>query len=173
MLNTKNKNNGNVNQQFDNSNSITLTQLLNQNRHLSVSTLITMLDNNSNYWFTTVTNKRQFSSFSSTSTSGIPIFTHSQKTNKKTQTFQNDVPNINTTQNYISQHNIDSFGNNNVFKPPPPIFVRGVINYLDLCAATNRANRCGQFFCKVSADRLKIQTSNPDSYRALVHYLKH
>jgi hypothetical protein len=28
------------------------------------------------------------------------------------------------------------------------------------------------FFCKSSADRLKIQTANPDSYRTLVRYLK-
>ncbi|KAL4143761.1 hypothetical protein QTP88_006048 [Uroleucon formosanum] len=28
------------------------------------------------------------------------------------------------------------------------------------------------FFCKTSSDRLKIQTSNPESYRALSHFLK-
>jgi len=56
-----------------------------------------------------------------------------------------------------------------VFKPPPPIFVE---NYLDLCTALIELIGVDNFFCKTSVDRLKIQTSNPEPYRALIQFLK-
>lgn len=45
-------------------------------------------------------------------------------------------------------------------------------NYLDVCAALIELNGIDNFFCKATADRLKIQTSNPESYRALIKSLK-
>jgi len=59
-----------------------------------------------------------------------------------------------------------------VFKPPPPIFVRGVENYLDLCTALIELIGVDNFFCKTSVDRLKIQISNPEPYRVLIQFLK-
>lgn len=55
---------------------------------------------------------------------------------------------------------------------PPPISVRGVISYTDLC--TNHVELIGvdNFFCKSSTDRLKTMTANPDLYRTLVRFLK-
>lgn len=50
--------------------------------------------------------------------------------------------------------------------------MRGVINYLEVCKEINELLGTDNFFCKASTDRVKIQTANPESYRALVHYLK-
>lgn len=61
---------------------------------------------------------------------------------------------------------------NDVFKPPPPIFVRGVNDYLDLSTALIELIGVDNFFCKASTDHLKIQTANPESYRTLIHFLK-
>ncbi|KAF0765502.1 Uncharacterized protein FWK35_00003380 [Aphis craccivora] len=67
---------------------------------------------------------------------------------------------------------VDNNSHNDTPKPPPPIFVRGVIDYTKVC--TKRIDLIGvdNFFCKSSADRLKIQTTNPDSYKTLIRYLK-
>lgn len=59
-----------------------------------------------------------------------------------------------------------------VFKLTPPIFVRGVENYLDLCTALIELIGVDNFFWKASANHLKIQTSNPEFYRALLQFLK-
>jgi len=51
---------------------------------------------------------------------------------------------------------------------PPPIFVRDLYNFPDLC--TKLIELIGvddNFYCKSSSDHLKIMTTNPDSYRAL------
>ncbi|KAL4141409.1 hypothetical protein QTP88_004052 [Uroleucon formosanum] len=61
---------------------------------------------------------------------------------------------------------------NDTPKPPSPFFVRGVIDYTEVCTKLVDLIGVDNFFCKSSADRLKIQTANPDSYRTLVRYLK-
>ncbi|KAL4089046.1 hypothetical protein QTP88_024124 [Uroleucon formosanum] len=61
---------------------------------------------------------------------------------------------------------------NDTPKPHPPIFVRRVIDYTEVCTKPIDLIGVDHFFCKSSADRLKIQTANPDSYRTLVRYLK-
>ncbi|KAL4104420.1 hypothetical protein QTP88_019721 [Uroleucon formosanum] len=70
----------------------------------------------------------------------------------------------------------DVFVHNNIHndtpKPPPPIFVRGLIDYTEVCTKLVDLVGVDNFFCKSSADRLRIQTANPDSYRTLVRYLK-
>ncbi|CAI6347136.1 unnamed protein product [Macrosiphum euphorbiae] len=55
---------------------------------------------------------------------------------------------------------------------PPPIFVKGVINFPDLCSSLIEIIGVDNFVCKSSTDSLKIQTSNPQSYRTLIHFLK-
>lgn len=55
---------------------------------------------------------------------------------------------------------------------PPPIFVKGVICYTDLCSELIKQIGVDNFSCKSSIDRLKIMTTNPASYRTLIHFLK-
>lgn len=74
---------------------------------------------------------------------------------------QLDEPDLNSSSQQLpfEQNNDIS---DEVFKPPPPIFVRGVVNYLDLCTALIELIGVDNFFCKTSADRLKIQTRIPN-----------
>ncbi|KAL4089756.1 hypothetical protein QTP88_024727 [Uroleucon formosanum] len=55
---------------------------------------------------------------------------------------------------------------------PPPIFVKGVICFTDLCSELIELIGVDNFSCKSSTDRLKIMTTNPASYRTLIHFLK-
>ncbi|KAF0713450.1 Uncharacterized protein FWK35_00036217 [Aphis craccivora] len=57
-------------------------------------------------------------------------------------------------------------------KPPPPIFVRGVEDFPELCTILIALIGVDNFVCKSFTDRLKIQTSTPDAYRSLIRYLK-
>ncbi|KAL4091929.1 hypothetical protein QTP88_026534 [Uroleucon formosanum] len=59
-----------------------------------------------------------------------------------------------------------------VFKPPPAIFIKNVIDFPALCSALIEEIGFDNFICKSSNDNLKIQTSSPAVYRALVQYLK-
>jgi len=130
--------------------------------------------------------KRNLSSSSQTSSTSDQVNIKSQNIiKKKTKLFKStnrfeilnqlDDPDLNSSSQQlpvelpVEQNNDIS---DEVFKPPPPIFVRGVVNYLDLCTSLIELIGVDNFFCKTSADRLKIQTSNPESYRALIHFLK-
>jgi hypothetical protein len=57
-------------------------------------------------------------------------------------------------------------------KPPPPIFVKGIINFSDLCTTLIELIGVDNFLCKSSLDCTKMQTATPDSYRTLIHFLK-
>lgn len=57
-------------------------------------------------------------------------------------------------------------------KPPPPIFIKGVEDFPGLCTELINLIGVDNFYCKSTTDKLKIQTSNPDSYRAVVHFLR-
>jgi len=57
-------------------------------------------------------------------------------------------------------------------KTPPPFFVKGVEDFPELCARLIEIIGVDKFICKSSADKLKIQTSNPELYRTLIHFLK-
>jgi hypothetical protein len=59
-----------------------------------------------------------------------------------------------------------------LIKPPPPIFVRGVLEFKDLRNEISELIGKDKFFCKSSMDQLKIQTATPEAYRLLVNYLK-
>ncbi|KAL4092296.1 hypothetical protein QTP88_026821 [Uroleucon formosanum] len=78
-----------------------------------------------------------------------------QNSTTDTQKFTSEIP------NYV-----------NPIKPPPPIFVKGMVNFPDLCAALIEKIGVDNFYCKSSTDSLKIQTANPDAYRILVHSLR-
>uniref|UniRef100_A0A2S2R401 Uncharacterized protein n=1 Tax=Sipha flava TaxID=143950 RepID=A0A2S2R401_9HEMI len=57
-------------------------------------------------------------------------------------------------------------------KPPPPIFVKGIIHFSDLCTTLIELIGVDNFLFKSSSDCTKIQTVNPDSYGTLIHFLK-
>lgn len=57
-------------------------------------------------------------------------------------------------------------------KPPPPIYIRGVEDFPGICTALIELIGVDNFICKSTVDHLKMQTSNPEAYRALVHYLR-
>lgn len=155
----------------------------NSNTHASNSTYDKTTSNiNPNENFTLVTNtKRNHSSSSQTSLSSDQVQNKAQiNLKKKTKLFktsnrfeilnQDAEPDVNPPSSQLMELNNDS--PDEVFKPPPPIFVRGVENYLDLCTALTEHIGVDNFFCKASTDRLKIQTSNPESYRSLIQFLK-
>ncbi|KAE9532288.1 hypothetical protein AGLY_009911 [Aphis glycines] len=57
-------------------------------------------------------------------------------------------------------------------KPPPPIFVKGVVDFPELCLTLIELIGVDNFICKSTSDCLKIQTTNPVAYRALVRFLR-
>jgi len=55
----------------------------------------------------------------------------------------------------------------------PPIFLRLLhVTFTDLCTKLIEIIGVDNFQCKALADRLKIMTTNPDSYRTLVRFLR-
>jgi hypothetical protein len=61
---------------------------------------------------------------------------------------------------------------NTPIKPPPPIFVKAVEDFPGLCTDLIELIGVDNFICKSSTNSLKIQTSDPNAYRALEQYLK-
>lgn len=57
-------------------------------------------------------------------------------------------------------------------KFPPPIFVKDVEDFPALCTSIIEILGVENFFCKSSTDRLKIQTSTPETYKMLIHFFK-
>jgi hypothetical protein len=54
----------------------------------------------------------------------------------------------------------------------PPIFVKCVIDFLQLRNSFIDEIGPNSFSCKSISNNLKIQTNNPDNYRKLIHFLK-
>lgn len=79
----------------------------------------------------------------------------------------NDNHNTNMSSNNPDQNNTES-----TIKSPPPIFIKGVLDFPDLCTRLIEILGVDNFFCKSSTDRLKVQTSIPKAYRTLIHFLK-
>lgn len=117
------------------------------------------------------------SNSSSTSTQGslnssTLIKNKNKKLFKSTNRFELLSPDEPPEESSMNDVFVDNNRHNDTPKPPPPIFVRGVIDYTEVCTKLIDLIGVDNFFCKSSADRLKIQTTNPDSYRTLVRYLK-
>ena len=53
-------------------------------------------------------------------------------------------------------------------KPPPPIFMKGVLDFPGFSSVLIELIGVDNFYCKSSTDRLKIQIANPESYRSLI-----
>ncbi|KAE9523224.1 hypothetical protein AGLY_016391 [Aphis glycines] len=104
---------------------------------------------------------------SSSSSSEPPTSPTTQSTNQKIlRQIENEV-----TNSVTEQIDIDTDVNAQN-KPPPPVFVKGVEDFPELCARLIEIIGVDNFICKSSADKLKIQTSNPESYRTLIHFFK-
>lgn len=133
----------------------------------------------SNSGWTTKTNKRNLSTSSNQSSSGLSPNLNVNKNKKKlfvtANRFSVLTPNVsdNAPPNNSTEENpniiIDQIDQ---IKPPPPIFVKGIINFSDLCTSLIELIGVDNFYCKSSSECLKIQTANPGSYRALIHFLK-
>jgi len=72
----------------------------------------------------------------------------------------------------IPDSSAETFNNVNQIKPPPSIFVKGIIEFSKICEVLIELIGVDNFYCESSYDRLKIQTATPESYRSLVHFLK-
>jgi len=57
-------------------------------------------------------------------------------------------------------------------KPPPPIFIKHVRDFPELCTELCELIDVDNFQCKSTPDQLKIQTTNPEAYRMLVKFLR-
>lgn len=149
----------------------------NKNLNLTVSDSLN-ISINLNDGFTMPTNKKHLSSSSSSSPSS-PTTAQVKKNNnnnkklfKSTNRFEilsQDEPPNGSVSDPIVDHNIIP---NNTIKPPPPIFIRRVVDYTEVCTKLIELVGVDNFFCKSTADRLKMKTANVESYRALIRYLK-
>lgn len=150
------------------------------NNNLNRTQYVSTLSNNSNDVFTDdvpndpdfklVTNKskRNLSSTSSTGTSDIKksksVFVSSNRFNHLL------VPdNVNDNENNMEMNNDVQ---PNRIPLPPPIFVRNVSDFIELRNQLIKLIGPQTFSFKSSANNLKINTNNPDSYREVIKYLK-
>lgn len=137
-------------------------------------------DNNNDNWQikNTKASKRNLSSSSDPSGSSPPSQT--MKTKKRTKPpfitqnrFQVLSQNDGELLSFSEQNKNQSSSQEQTFsKPPPPIFMKGITDYNSLCVEFSKLIGKKNFYCKSSADQLKIQTNSPEAYRLLVHYLK-
>ncbi|KAE9530603.1 hypothetical protein AGLY_011065 [Aphis glycines] len=80
--------------------------------------------------------------------------------------------NISTNSQQNDAENDIMENENTPIKPPPPIFVKGVEDFPALCTELIELIGVDNFICKSSTNSLKIQTTDPNSYRVLERYLK-
>ncbi|KAF0688558.1 Uncharacterized protein FWK35_00037936, partial [Aphis craccivora] len=119
--------------------------------------------------------KRNLSSSSSSEPPTSPTTqSTNQKCKKKIFASQNRYEVLRQIENEVTnsvteQIDIDT-DVNALNKPPPPVFVKDVEDFPELCARLIEIIGVDNFICKSSADKLKIQTSNPESYRTLIHF---
>jgi len=151
--------------------------IINKNTH-NTATQSNITDTSSNEVWVVKSTKRIHSS-SSTSDSLNSPKTSNQPVKKKIFASRNrfevfsqpdnndDIQNDDNITDNIDPTNTDSY-----IKSPPPIFVKGVEDFPGLCTSLIEILGVENFFCKSSTDRLKIQTSTPDAYRTLIHFLK-
>ncbi|KAL4127566.1 hypothetical protein QTP88_011733 [Uroleucon formosanum] len=176
----KNKNNSNT-PSLSNQNKNKAIQNNNSNKTNINNNSNTSLSNSAeNNGWTTQTTRRTHSSSSYTTSDPSLSSQESRHVNKKLFSSRNryevfssmeQSPNpsaenaqtslTETVANTITKHII-----------PPPIFIKGVDDFPGVCTELIDLIGVDNFHCKSSADRLKIQTANPESYRALVQFLR-
>lgn len=55
---------------------------------------------------------------------------------------------------------------------PPPIFIKGVLDYIGLLNQFKQIIGPNTFSCQSTSTHLKVQTDTPDNYRKIIHLLK-
>ncbi|XP_026806411.1 formin-F-like [Rhopalosiphum maidis] len=124
----------------------------------------TMNSSGNNNW-KTQTSKRNLSSSSSGSTSSKPssLQTAQPKTKKLSFSTRNRYESLSIpepTDTVFDQPTLPVEPIIAPFvKPPPPIFMKGITDYPSFCSTLIELIGFDNFFCKASADRLKIQTA--------------
>lgn len=132
------------------------------------------LTNTADGWKTTQQNKRLLSN-SSNSQPNSPTSpqTHKSKLFKTTNRYEVLAQNENENNsddpgdNDISEHDAEL-----LVKLPPPIYIKGVLDFQGLCTKLIELIGVDNFICKSTIDRLKIQTKHPESYRTTIQLLK-
>ena len=152
--------------------------IINKTTHISPSQSNGSVTSPNGEWIVKSTNKRNHST-SSTSDSQNSPKTPTQPTKKKLfasrnrfEVFTQQDNNDDTQHATNITNNLDQTNAESHIKPPPPIFVKGVDDFPGLCTSLIEILGVENFICKSSTDRLKIQTSTPEAYRALIHFLK-
>jgi len=168
----------NKNQSNNPKKTVPLITIINKTTHNSTSQSNVSDTSPNGEWIVKTTNKRNLST-SSTSESQNSPKTPTQPIKKKLLASRNrfevfsqqdnndDIHHATNTTNNVSQTNVESH-----IKSPPPIFVKGVQDFSELCTSLIEILGVENFICKSSSDRLKIQTSTPEAYRMLIHFLK-
>lgn len=121
-------------------------------------------------------NKRTLSTDNSSSNSNKknikPIFASTNRyaildnenNNTESNQTKSDANQINSNANMV----IDEIK----IKPPPPIFVRGLLDFAAFRTVLINLVGINNFFVKSTSKNLKIQSSNSDTYRSIIKYLK-
>jgi len=152
--------------------------IINKTTHISPSQPNGSVTSSNGEWIVKSTNKRNHST-SSTSDSQNSPKTPTLPTKKKLfasrnrfEVFTQQDNNDDTQHATNTTNNLDHTNAESHIKSPPPIFVKGVDDFPGLCTSLIEILGVDNFICKSSTDRLKIQTSTPEAYRALIHFLK-
>lgn len=176
----KNKNNS-KSQSFSNQHVNQTKQNNNVNKFTKSNSLLTLLPNsvNNNDW-TAKTSKRTHSNSSYTFSEPPSSPQERQHVNKKIFSLRNRFEVFSSMEQSPNQS--AKVVQNAVLNPvinvtpkptiPHHIFIRGEVDFTGLCTELIEPIGVDNFHCKSTTDRLKIQTTNPESYRGLVHFLR-
>ncbi|KAF0770498.1 Uncharacterized protein FWK35_00009506 [Aphis craccivora] len=142
---------------------------------------ITTNSSPSDEWTIQRGSKRNFSTSSNPTSPKSPctkvhkkLFSSSNRFESLSQTSKlGDNPNVGSDAYLDTNANRDDKAmDSQMINPPPPIIVRRVEDFPELCKSLIGKIGVENFVCKSLTDRLKIQTSTPDAYRSLIHFLK-
>lgn len=124
-------------------------------------------------------NKRTLSTDSSSSNLNKknikPIFA---STNRYAILDNENIENNNTESNQTKSDENQINSNTNMdtdeikIKPPPPIFVRGLLDFATFRKTLINLVGINNYFVKSTSKNLKIQSNNSDTYRSIIKYLK-
>jgi len=121
-------------------------------------------------------NKRNHSSSSNSEPSSPKLLQHVSKklfaTRNRFELLKSTEPADEITETIIEENQSIADPVLTYSKPPPPIFIRGVVDFPGVCTKLIELIGVDNFICKSTVDHLKIQTSNPGAYRTLVQYLR-
>lgn len=128
---------------------------------------------NDDFQLVKINSKRNLSSTSSTEKAETkkpkPVFV---STNRYNSLHIHDTDNSTEMSDTSKINSNDSDVQNNHSPLPPPIFIRNVNNFIELRNQLIKLIGSQNFSFKSSANNLKISTSNSESYREAIKYLK-